>query len=236
MAKRSTKCPAEITLAVIGGRWKVVILYQLFQGIKRFSELQRAIKGVTQKVLTQQLRELERDGIVGRTVYPQVPPKVEYQLTPLGRTLAPVVEAMCQWGLKQSKGAAADGSAKTARWYGLNQYLFYKVSDCMSYGVRAEWFRDEEGFRVGGFLGTINPAPVGGSLRGLSTTRSGYPGSFYEITFGANYKYSANTTFRPYVRFDWFSGDSLNGPNQRPFDDGTGQSQTLLGFDLVTTY
>jgi DNA-binding HxlR family transcriptional regulator len=110
MARRSSKCPAEITLAVIGGRWKVLILYQLFQGVKRFSELQRAIKGVTQKMLTQQLRELERDGIVQRTVYPQVPPKVEYQLTPLGRTLAPVVEEMCKWGLRQSQGAAANGS------------------------------------------------------------------------------------------------------------------------------
>ena len=84
MAKRTSKCPAEVTLAVIGGRWKVIILYQLFQGVKRFSELQRAIKGITQKMLTQQLREMERDGIVQRTVYPQVPPKVEYQLTPLG--------------------------------------------------------------------------------------------------------------------------------------------------------
>jgi DNA-binding HxlR family transcriptional regulator len=110
MAKRSTKCPAEITLAVIGGRWKVIILYQLFQGVKRFSELQRAIKGITQKMLTQQLREMERDGIVRRTVYPQVPPKVEYQLTPLGQTLAPVVEEMCKWGLKQSRGAASNGN------------------------------------------------------------------------------------------------------------------------------
>jgi DNA-binding HxlR family transcriptional regulator len=111
MAKRSTKCPAEITLAVIGGRWKVIILYQLFQGVKRFSELQRAIKGITQKMLTQQLREMERDGIVRRTVYAQVPPKVEYQLTPLGQTLAPVVEEMCKWGLNQSQGAAVNGSA-----------------------------------------------------------------------------------------------------------------------------
>jgi DNA-binding HxlR family transcriptional regulator len=111
MARRSSKCPAEITLAVIGGRWKVIILYQLFQGVKRFSELQRAIKGVTQKMLTQQLRELERDGIVGRTVYPQVPPKVEYRLTPLGETLAPVVEEMCKWGLRQSKSPATAGSA-----------------------------------------------------------------------------------------------------------------------------
>src|SRR5215831_19362582 len=76
MAKRTTSCPAEITLAVIGGRWKVLILYHLFQGVMRFSELLRALPGVTQKMLTQQLREMERDGIVRRTVYPQVPPRV----------------------------------------------------------------------------------------------------------------------------------------------------------------
>ena len=85
----------------------------------------------------------------------------------------------------------------------MNQYLFYKVSDCMTYGIRAEWFRDQDGFRVGGFLGNTPD----GSTRGLRTARFGYPGSFYEITMGANWKYSANTTFRPYARFDWFSGD-----------------------------
>jgi Putative beta-barrel porin-2, OmpL-like. bbp2 len=118
-----------------------------------------------------------------------------------------------------------------AYWYGLNQYLFYKASDCMTYGIRAEWFRDQDGARVGGFLGTTPD----GSLRGLSTNRFGYPGSFYEITMGANWKYSANTMFRPYVRFDWFSGSSPS-PTLRPFDNGTGNSQTLIGFDIVTVY
>jgi DNA-binding HxlR family transcriptional regulator len=108
MARQVTKCPAEVTLAVIGGRWKASILYRLFQGVKRFSELHRGMKGVTQKVLTQHLRELERDGIVQRTVYPQVPPRVDYRLTPLGETLRPVIEALCAWGLEQSgrKGCA----------------------------------------------------------------------------------------------------------------------------------
>jgi DNA-binding HxlR family transcriptional regulator len=109
--KRPTTCPAEVTLAVIGGRWKVLILFQLFQGVKRFSELGRALAGITQKMLTQQLRELERDGIVARTVYPQVPPRVEYRLTPLGETLKPVVSAMCKWGLRQAGGAAGDAKA-----------------------------------------------------------------------------------------------------------------------------
>jgi len=106
MAKQAQPvCPAEYTLTVIGGRWKVLILYQLFQGVQRFSELRRALPGVTQKMLTQQLRELERAGVVSRKVYPQVPPKVEYRLTPLGATLKPVVAAMCRWGAKQA-GAA----------------------------------------------------------------------------------------------------------------------------------
>ena len=104
---RSTKCPAEYALAVIGGRWKVLILYRLFQGTKRFSELERGVTGITQKVLTQQLRQLERDGIVQRTIYPQVPPRVEYRLTSRGESLKPVVDAMCQWGLSQGAGMAS---------------------------------------------------------------------------------------------------------------------------------
>jgi len=92
-------CPAESTVKLIGGRWKIVILWYLFQGVKRFSELQRALHDVSQKVLTQQLRDMERDGLVARTVYAQVPPKVEYSLTPLGFSLKPVVEAMHHWGV-----------------------------------------------------------------------------------------------------------------------------------------
>jgi hypothetical protein len=129
-------------------------------------------------------------------------------------------------------------SGHDARWYSLNQYLFYKVSDCMTYGIRYEWFRDEEGYRVGGFLGNTTNAP-GAPSRGLSTARTGYIGNFFEITAGANYKYSANTTIRPYVRFDWFSGatsTATNPGNLRPYDNGTGNSQTLLGFDVVTLY
>lgn len=104
MKRRQTDCPAEITLAVIGGRWKTLLLYNLFQGVKRFSELQRALTGITQKMLTQQLREMERDGLVHREVFPEVPPKVEYSLTPLGKTLEPVVRAMCEWGIKYKEG------------------------------------------------------------------------------------------------------------------------------------
>ena len=93
-----TGCPAEITLSVINGTWKVPILFHLAKQTRRFSELRRDIQGVSQKVLTQQLREMERDGIVHRKVYAQVPPKVEYSLTVTGRSLLPVVKVMCQWG------------------------------------------------------------------------------------------------------------------------------------------
>ena len=100
MKQKKMKCPAEITLDVIGGRWKIIILWQLFQETKRFSELFRDMNGITQKMLTQQLREMEQDGIVHRKVYPQVPPRVEYSLTEMGKSLKPVVDAMCKWGMK----------------------------------------------------------------------------------------------------------------------------------------
>jgi DNA-binding HxlR family transcriptional regulator len=106
MRRKGQQCPAERTLDIIGGRWKVLILWQLFQGEKRFSELFRALEGITQKMLTQQLRELEKDGIVHRQVYPQIPPKVEYSLTLLGESLRPVVDAMCEWGLRQGDSIA----------------------------------------------------------------------------------------------------------------------------------
>ena len=98
MKHPATKCPAESTLEVIGGRWKILILYQLDGGPKRFSELKRSLPDVTQKMLTQQLRQMEAEGLVRRKVYPQVPPKVEYSLTPRGQSLRPIVDAMCKWG------------------------------------------------------------------------------------------------------------------------------------------
>jgi DNA-binding HxlR family transcriptional regulator len=93
-------CPVERTLEVIGGRWKVLILRELFSGVKRFGQLHRALHGITQKMLTQQLREMEEDGIVHREVYLQVPPKVEYSLTPLGESLKPIIESMHEWGVR----------------------------------------------------------------------------------------------------------------------------------------
>ncbi len=93
-------CAVETTIRVIGGRWKVLILRELFDGVKRFGQLHRALTGITQKMLTQQLRELEQDAIIHREVYPQVPPKVEYSLTPLGKALKPIIYAMHDWGLR----------------------------------------------------------------------------------------------------------------------------------------
>ena len=93
-------CAVESTIKVIGGRWKVLILRELFEGVKRFNQLHRTLHGITQKMLTQQLREMEADGLVHREVYAQVPPKVEYSLTPLGESLKPILHEMHQWGLK----------------------------------------------------------------------------------------------------------------------------------------
>ncbi|MDT3428666.1 DNA-binding HxlR family transcriptional regulator [Paenibacillus forsythiae] len=91
-------CPVETTLDVIGGKWKGIILYQLIGGTKRFNEFRRLNPGITQFMLTLQLRELERDGVVHREVYKEVPPKVEYSLTDFGRTLEPIIVAMKAWG------------------------------------------------------------------------------------------------------------------------------------------
>lgn len=97
-------CPVEATLDVIGGKWKVVILFHLtHDGTHRFAELRRKIPGVSERMLTQQLRELEEDGIVHREVYAEVPPKVEYSLTEYGKTLRPITEVMCEWGQRHVK-------------------------------------------------------------------------------------------------------------------------------------
>jgi DNA-binding HxlR family transcriptional regulator len=90
--------PVEITLDLIGGKWKVLILWHLLERTLRFSELKRKIPSITQKMLTQQLRELESDGLLHRKVYAQVPPKVEYSLTEAGKSFMPILKALHKWG------------------------------------------------------------------------------------------------------------------------------------------
>lgn len=100
MYNTASDCPVTATLDVIGGKWKPIILWLLHDRTRRFSDIKRNLPTITQKMLTQQLRELEDDGIVHREVYPQVPPKVEYSLTPKGATLGPILDQMALWGLE----------------------------------------------------------------------------------------------------------------------------------------
>jgi len=91
-------CPMIVTRDIIGGKWKILILWRLSKNTYRFSELKRQIPKISEKMLTQQLRELESDNIISRKVYPQVPPKVEYSLTDKGITLVPILNMMATWG------------------------------------------------------------------------------------------------------------------------------------------
>ena len=91
-------CPVETTLTLIGDKWKVLILRDLMPGTKRFGELKKSIGSVSQKVLTAQLRDMEQNGLVHREVFAEVPPRVEYSLTELGRSLNPILDAMWNWG------------------------------------------------------------------------------------------------------------------------------------------
>jgi DNA-binding HxlR family transcriptional regulator len=110
-------CAVGRTVELIGGKWKAVILFYLLDGTLRFSEVRRKIPQITQRMLTLQLRELEADGIVERTVFAVVPPRVEYALTPLGRTLEPILRSMRQWGTRykeHAERAIADRQAISA--------------------------------------------------------------------------------------------------------------------------
>lgn len=95
-----TECPMGTAIGIIGGKWKLPILYNLRNGTMRFNELQKALPMVTQKMLTQQLREMERDGLLVRKIYAEVPPKVEYTLTEMTRKLEPILYSLCEWGME----------------------------------------------------------------------------------------------------------------------------------------
>ncbi|URZ18678.1 winged helix-turn-helix transcriptional regulator [Clostridium felsineum] len=98
MQKELPACPVETTLLLIGEKWKVLILRDLMEGTKRFGELKKSIGSISQKVLTQQLKAMEKDGLVLRKAYAEVPPRVEYSLTSLGKSLKPILDSMWSWG------------------------------------------------------------------------------------------------------------------------------------------
>ncbi|HEU4838163.1 MAG TPA: helix-turn-helix domain-containing protein [Micavibrio sp.] len=104
MPQKQVFCPVEVTLEAISGRWKVMVIHQLLEGAKRFNQLQRELKGVTHRTLTKQLREMEERGLVIRKDYGEIPPRVEYSLSPLGKSLSPVLTAMHEWGEKHDRG------------------------------------------------------------------------------------------------------------------------------------
>jgi DNA-binding HxlR family transcriptional regulator len=91
-------CPVEAALVVIGGKWKALIIWQLKSGTLRFTELMSRLPMVTPRMMTKQLRELEEDAVITRTIYPEVPPRVEYALAPLGKSVVPVLDSLCIWG------------------------------------------------------------------------------------------------------------------------------------------
>ena len=129
-------------------------------------------------------------------------------------------------------------NGKNAFWYGINQYAFYKFNDCWSFGSNFEWFRDEEGYRVAGFLPNTYATP-GSQVRGLPTNRNGYMGNFYQITMGPKWTPTKNFMVRPNLRFDWFDGtiDKFTNPGKlKPYDDGDKNAQTIFVTDFVVTF
>lgn len=108
------QCSMELTLDLIGGKWKALILWHLGETTLRFSELKKILPKITQKMLTQQLRELEGSGLVNRFIYTQIPPKVEYSLTQNGKSLLPILDTLCQWGLNYANSVEATEEKQTA--------------------------------------------------------------------------------------------------------------------------
>ena len=98
MKKELPACPVEVTMGLIGEKWKVLIIRDLLTGTKRFGELKKSLTGITQKVLTEHLRQMEASGLVKRKVYAEVPPRVEYSLTETGLSLKPILDVMVEWG------------------------------------------------------------------------------------------------------------------------------------------
>ena len=119
------ECPVRRTMKFIGGKWKPIILFYLKEGTKRSAELSRRIPEASSKVLTEQLRELERDGVIRRKIHATVPPKVEYSLTELGDSLRPVLQALCDWGRKiDDHGKPPQRVPREAKRNAINRDLF----------------------------------------------------------------------------------------------------------------
>lgn len=113
-APAERKCPIETVIHILGGKWKPLILWHLLDSAKRFSELEKLIPEVTQKMLAQHLRELENDRLVDRTVHPTIPPKVEYALSEYGQTMVPVLQTMCDWGEAHNRSLAEEAESAQA--------------------------------------------------------------------------------------------------------------------------
>lgn len=107
--RKSVGCPVESALEAIGGRWKVLVIHYLIDGSRRFGELSRLLSGISARTLTRQLRELEQSGVIDRYVHQQIPPKVEYSLTPLGQKLKPILSALHDWGIEAEKRGRSNG-------------------------------------------------------------------------------------------------------------------------------
>jgi DNA-binding HxlR family transcriptional regulator len=101
--RKAYSSPVHVALDVLGGKWTIYVLWFLSQGVQRFGQLRKSIPGITQKVLTRELRALEEHGVVRRRAYAQMPPRVEYSITPYGRTLDPLLDVMCEWGLVHAR-------------------------------------------------------------------------------------------------------------------------------------
>jgi DNA-binding HxlR family transcriptional regulator len=106
MALHKPSCPAEITMTVIAGRWKLMVIYWLMKGTRRFNALQRDLGGITHRTLSKTLKEMEEDGLVQRYDHGKIPPRVDYSLTPKGEALAPILDAMQDWAVAHAEGAS----------------------------------------------------------------------------------------------------------------------------------
>ncbi len=102
-SKKLPNCPVEVTLTLISNKWKILIIRDLLEGTKRFGELKKSVTNISQKVLTSNLREMEENNLLTRKVYPEVPPRVEYTLTEIGKSLSPLLDAMDEWGTGYKK-------------------------------------------------------------------------------------------------------------------------------------